>query len=413
MDVLHECCAGLDVHKKTVVACLLRSAAGGTTVHQIRTFGTVLAELERLRDWLREQACTHAAMEATGVYWKPVYNVLEGHCTLLVANPEHIKAIPRRKTDPKDAEWIARLLRHGLVRASYIPERAQRELRELTRYRTGLLQDRARVVNRLQKTLEGGNLKLASVLTDITGVSGQRILQALLRGENDPEVLASLAHDRVLSQKRAALEQAVMGSLSEGLQFVVRQQLQAIQELDARIEACDAEVARQTAPFAEVIARLDRIPGVGLRTAEVLVAELGVDLSRFLSARHLAAWAGMCPANRSSGGKQRSGGTRKGNPWVRRALTEAAWAAGRTKQSYLGQQYRRWAARKGRKRAVVNVGHELLTIIYYMLTRGTEYQDLGLHYLDQREEEARRRRAIEQLKAMGYDVLLTRRPDAA
>jgi transposase len=412
MEVVHAISAGLDVHLKTVVACVLRSAAAGTS-QQTRTFGTTLPELQRLRDWLRDQGVTAVAMEATGVYWKPVYNVLEGHFTLLVANPEHIKAIPRRKTDPKDAAWIAQLLRHGLVRGSFIPDREQRELRELTRYRTALIQDRARVVNRLQKTLEAANIKLAAVLSDITGVSGERILKALLRGERDPETLAGLADDRILSRKRPALEQAVSGQLRERLRFLVNEQMGLIADLDQRIKTCDEEVARQMAPFAEVIARLDAIPGVGQRTAEILLAELGTDLSRFPTYRQLAAWAGMCPGNRSSGGKQRRSGTRKGNPWVRRALTQAAWAAGRSKQSYLGQQYRRWTARKGRKRAVVAVGHEILISIYYMLTRNAEYHDLGLHYLDKREEETRRRRAIRQLETLGYHVQLTPRPEAA
>lgn len=411
MDVVNERCAGLDVHKKGVVAGVLRSASGGATVQHIRSFSTLLPDLERLREYLREQGVTHVAMEATGVYWKPVYNVLEGHFTLLVANPEHIKAIPRRKTDPKAAAWIAQLLRHGLVPSSFIPGREQRELRELTRYRTGLVQDRSRAVNRLQKTLEGANLKLASVLTDITGVSGQRILDALVRGEEDPATLADLADPRVLTHKREALEQALMGQLSERLRFVVREQLRQIEALDEQIARCNAEVARQLAPSEEIIARLDAIPGVGRRTAEVLLAELGTDLSRWPSPRHLAAWAGLAPGNRESGGKRRPTRTRKGNPWVKRVLTEAGWAAGRSKQSYLGQRYRRWVARKGRKRAVVAVAHEILTIIYFMMTRGTEYQDLGLDYREARDEARREQRAVQYLEHRGYHV--TRTQDAA
>ncbi len=412
MEVLYPCCAGLDVHKKTVVACVLRSAPGGTTVQQTATFSTMLPDLQRLRDWLQAQGCSQVAMEATGVYWKPVYNVLEGTLAVIVVNAEHIKAVPGRKTDVKDAEWIAQLLRHGLVRPSFIPDRAQRELRELTRFRTALIQDRGRAVNRLQKTLEGANIKLAAVLTDILGVSGQRILDALLRGEDDPSTLADLAHWRV-QPKRAALEEALMGRLEGRLRFIVEQQLQQIRSLEAQIAACDTRVGEEMAPFAPAVTRLDAIPGVGVRTAEVLLAEMGVDLRRFPTARHLAAWAGMCPGNNASGGKARRARTRKGNPWIRRALTEAGWAAGRTKQSYLGARYRRWAARKGRKRAVVAMGHEILIIAYYLLTRETDYEDLGLTYQDERDRTAARQRAITRLEGLGFEVHLTPREKAA
>jgi len=327
MEVLHACCAGLDVHKKSVVACALRSAPGGSAVQVTRTFGTMTAELQELARWLAEQGCTHVAMEATGAYWKPVYNVLElGGFELLVANAEHLQAVPGRKTDVKDAEWIATLLRHGLLRASFIPNRDQRDLRELTRYRTQLIHTRASEVNRLQKTLEAANIKLAAVLTDVTGVSGQRILDALVQGRTDPEQLADLAHWRA-QKKRAELEQAVVGRLEGALRFVVWQQLKHLRELDELIAECDREVAERLRPFGPELARLRTIPGVGPRTAEVILAELGPDLSRFLTARHLAAWAGVCPGNKASGGKRRAARSRKGNPWLKAALTEAAWAA--------------------------------------------------------------------------------------
>lgn len=406
MEVLHADCAGLDVHKKTVVACVLHSGPGGQTQKETRTFGTVLPELERLRDWLVEQGCSHAGMEATGVYWKPVYNILEGHLTLLVVNAEHMKAVPGRKTDVKDAEWIADLVRHGLVRSSFIPERSQRELRELTRLRTALIQDRSRAVNRLQKTLEGANIKLASVLSDVTGASGQRILDALLRGEEDPESLAALADWRVKAE-RGALEEALMGKLGHRLHFVISQEMQQIHSLDEQIEACDAQVAEEMRPFALEVERLDAIPGVGQRTAETLIAELGIDLTRWPTAGHLAAWAGMCPGNKASGGKRRPARTRKGNPWVRRALTEAAWAAGRSKRSYLGARFRRWKGLKGLKRAVVALGHEILIIVYYLLTRGREYEDLGLTYLEERNREAIQRQALRQLQKLGWEVKLS------
>ena len=412
MEVLHEHCAGLDVHKKTVVACVLHSATGGTTVRETRSFSTMLPDLERLRGWLVEEGCSHAVMEATGVYWKPVYNVLENQIMLLVVNPEHVKVLSGRKTDVKDAEWLADLLRHGLLRGSFIPERSQRDLRDMTRFRTALIQDRSRAVNRLQKTLEGANIKLAAVLSDVTGVSGQRILDALLEGEDDPEALAGLSHGR-LRPKHDALKQALMGRLAGRLRFVVSQELAQIRSLDDQIAACDAEVAREMRPFDADIERLDEIPGIARRTAENIIAEIGVDLSRWPTVAHFTSWCGACPGNKASGGKRRPARVRKGNPWIKRAVTEAAWAAGRTKRSYLGERYRRFAVRKGRKRAIVAVAHEILTIIYYLLTRGTRYQDLGVHYIEERNRAAIQRQALRQLDRLGYHVDLTAKPQAA
>ena len=414
MEVMHPDCAGLDVHKKTVVACVMHSVAGSAAAKQTRTFGTMLNELEELRDWLRKEGCTHVAMEATGVYWKPVHNVLEEHFTVLIANAEHIQAVPGRKTDVKDAEWIATLLRHGLVAASFIPDRAQRELRELTRFRTSLIRDRARMVLRLQKTLEGANIKLAAVLTDVVGASGQRILQALLRGDSDPGEMAELADPRILNTKRDALERALLGRLEGPLHFLVGQQLRQIQTFDEHIAACDAAVAELMRPFADEIERLDAIPGVGTRTAQVMIAEMGADLlSHFPSVRHLAAWAGICPANKESGGKRRRARTRKGNPWLRQALVEAGWAAGRSKKSYLGRKFQRLCGRLGRKRAVLAMGHEILIIAFYLLTQRTTYHDLGLDYLPDRERTNARQRAIRQLENLGYTVQITPKPAAA
>jgi transposase len=372
---------------------------------EVRTFGTMTQDLEELARWLTAHGCTHVAMEATGVYWKPVYNVLEDRFTLLVVNAEHMHALPGRKTDVKDAEWIATLLRHGLLRGSFIPDRSQRELRELTRYRASLIRERAREVNRLQKTLEAANIKLAAVLTDVTGVSGQRILQALLEGEDDPEKLADLAHWRLRS-KRAALEQAVVGRLEGVLRFVVRQQLAHLRSLDELIDQCDREAAEQMRPFASELERVRSIPGVGPRTAETLLAELGPDMGRFPTHRHLAAWAGMCPGNRQSGGKQQPARARKGSPWLRAALAEAAWAASHCREGYLPAQFRRLASRRGKKRAIVAVGHSILVIAYHVLSRGTTYEDLGTTYFDARAEVAVRRRAVQRLQALGYHVHL-------
>jgi transposase len=405
MEVLHEHCAGLDVHKKTVVACVLHSGRDGITRRETRTFGTMLSDLEKLRDWLKQESCDCAAMEATGVYWKPVYNVLEEHLQVLVVNAEHIKAVPGRKTDVKDAEWIADLVRHGLVRASYIPERPQRELRELTRLRAAFIQDRSRAVNRLQKTLEGANIKLASVLSDVTGVSGQRILDALLQGEDDPEVLVGLVHSR-LRPKLEALKQALMGRLQGRLRFVVSQELAQIRSLDDQIVACDEEVGSEMRPFDVDLERLDEIPGIARRSAENIIAEIGVDLSRWPTLAQFSSWAGACPAHKASGGKRKREGVRRGNPWLKRCVTEAAWAASRTKNSYLGARFRQLKASKGHKRAVVAVAHEILTIIYYLMTRNRHYEDLGVRYLEDRNKEEVQRRATRQLQRLGYNVQL-------
>lgn len=352
MEVVHARCAGLDVHKKSVVAGVLTSEADGTVARETRTFGTMTNELEAL------------------------------------------------------AEWLAQLLRHGLVRASFIPSREQRELRELTRYRTALIHERASEVNRLQKTLEGANIKLAAVITDVTGVSGQKILDALVNGEEDPAKLADLAHGRV-QKKREALERSLVGQFSPVLRCVVQRQLRHIHDLDDLIAACDAEVEQRMLPFADALARLDEMPGVGIRTAQVILAELGVDMTRFPTAQHAASWAGMCPGTNASGGKRRTTHTRTGSPWLRAALCESAWAAGRCRDGYLPTQFRRLAARRGRKRAVVAVGHTILMIAYHLLAKGTTYEDLGTAHLDIRDAERVKRRSVQRLRSLGFEVTFT------
>jgi transposase len=411
MEAVHARCAGLDVHKKTVVACVLTPGEGGAAAREARTFGTMLGELEALAAWLHDRGVTHVALEATGVYWKAVYNVLEGadRWTVLVVNPEHVKAISGRKTDRADAERLAFLLRHDLLQGSFIPARAQRELRELTRARTALIRERARVVQRLEKALEGANIKLGAVVTDLLGVSGQRMLDAALRGVTDPDELAGLAHGR-LEPKRDLLVAALRGRLTRPLRFLVGQHLDHWRELDARIGAFDAEIADQLRPFEELITRLDAIPGVGRRTAEVLATEIGTDVRAFPTDRHLAAWAGVSPGNRQSGGRRKTARTRHGNPWLKGALTEAAWAASRCKTGYLPAQYRRLASRRGRKRAIVAVAHSLVSIVYHMLAHGTAYQDLGSDHFDQRERDRKELRALAALHALGYDVTLTPHP---
>lgn len=385
MEVLYARCCGLDIHKRTVVACLAITEASGRVHKQVRSFGTMTDALLGLADWLAEQGVTHVAMESTGVYWKPLWNLLEDQFTLLLVNAQHIKAVPGRKTDVRDCEWLADLLRHGLLPASFVPDRPQRELRELTRYRTSLLRERAAEVNRLQKTLEGANIKLGSVASDVLGASGRAMLAALVAGETEAGRLADLAQ-RQLREKRPQLERALTGRMGPHQRFRLAQQLAHIEFLEARVEAVSAEIAARLRPVADAVDRLDAIPGVGRRTAETLIAEVGTDMSRFPSARHLASWAGMCPGNNESAGKRKSGKTRKGSPWLRAALVEAAQAAGHTRRSSLAAQYQRLAARRGKKRATVAVGHSILVIAYHLLRQPAEYRDLSAHYFDARDQ---------------------------
>jgi transposase len=413
MNVVYERCCGLDVHKKSVVACLITPGSGsqgtptpnGSLNKEIRTFGTMTADLLALCDWLHSAGCTHVAMESTGIYWKPVYNLLEGQFEVLVVNAAHIKAVPGRKTDVRDAEWIADLLQHGLLKPSFIPPSEQRELRDLTRYRSTLIAERSRTANRLQKVLEDANIKLASVTTDVLGMSGRDMLAAILEGETDSLVLAQLARGR-LREKHEQLVRALAGRVRAHHRFLIAEHLSHIDYLDEAIERVSAQIEEQLRPFEEELARLDTIPGISRRAAEVLLAEIGADMSRFASAGHLASWAGMCPGNNESAGKRISGRTRKGSPWLRQVLVEAAHGASHTKNSYLSAQYRRLAARRGRKKALIAVGHSILVMAYYVLTRKETYQDLGGNYFDERERQAVERRLVRRLERLGYQVSL-------
>ena len=400
MQVVHERCAGLDVHKKTVVASVL-SPEGQET----RTFGTMTRDLLLLADWLTERGVTHVAMESTGVYWKPVYNLLEDQFTLLVVNAHHIKAVPGHKTDVKDAEWIADLLRHGLVRGSFIPSRPQRELRELTRARRSLIQQRSQVANRIQKVLEGANIKLASVATDVVGVSGRAMLEAMVAGTEDPQVLAEMARG-TLRKKTQALEDALEGLVGPHQRLLLGTHLRHLDFLDGEIARLDEEVAARLRPFEQVLERVDAIAGIGRRVAEDVLAEIGTDMSRFPTAAHLASWARVCPGNNESAGKRKSGSTGHGNSWLRPILVQAAQSASRTKGTYLAAQYHRIAARRGRNRAIMAVAHTILVTIYYMLTRGTVYSDLGGNYFDERDRQATIRRAVRRIEGLGYTVTL-------
>ena len=407
MEVTYPVCCGLDIHRKSVTACLLTPGDGPAPRQQVRTFGTMTADLERLRDWLLAAGCTHVAMESTGVYWVPIWNVLETHVTLALVNPEHFKRVPGRKTDITDSQWLADLLRHGLLRPSFVPEREQRELRELTRYRTSLIGERSAEVNRLHKTLEGANLKLGVVVSDLLGVSARQMLEQLVAGEADPSVLAELARGR-LRDKLALLERALAGSVGAHQRFLLARQLSHIDSLDALIGELDAEVATRLRPFAEVLERLDAIPGVGQRTAEILLAEVGTAVTRFPTAAELASWAGMCPGNQHSAGKRGSGRTRKGNKWLRAALVEAAKAASRSRGTYLSAQHQRLRGRRGAKRAAVAVGHSILVSVWHMLHDGSAYHELGGQYFDQRARDAVERQCIRRLEQLGNVVTLQR-----
>jgi transposase len=463
MDILHERCAGLDVHKKTVKVCLLIRETS-----EIRTYGTTSDELLEMGDWLKAAGCTHIAMEATGVYWKPIYNLLEGTFELVVANAQHIKAVPGRKTDVKDAQWIAMLLQHGLLKASFVPSAEQRELRELTRYRVRLTEERAREVNRLQKTLEEANLKLGDVVSDVMGKASRMILQAIVSGESDPAKLAQLAAGRVKADT-PRLEAALCATVKEHHRFLLGEYLQLIDQFDLAIKRLTAEIARRFTPppppsqqtiqdeqaasqqtiqdeqaasqqivqdeqaasqqivqdeqaasqqivqdeqaktpltYEQAVVLLCSIPGISQRAAHAILAEIGINMGQFLTAGHLASWAGVCPGNHESAGKRLSGKTRKGNPWLRRLLIQAAHAAARHKNCFLSALYRRLAFRRGAKRAAMAVAHRILVIIYHVLKDQSPYQEHGETFADEHHRQATEKRLVHQLERLGHRVTL-------
>jgi len=479
MERLYHCCAALDVHKASVVACRLRTLPSGGKEQEIQSFGTTTPELLRLLAWLQAWGVTHVAMESTGEYWKPVYNLLEGHVELLLVNARHVQQVPGRKTDVKDAEWLADLLRHGLLKASFVPGREQRDLRDLTRQRANLLAERTRVVNRIQKVLESANIKLATVATDLQGVSAQAMLVALVKGEASPEAMAELGRGR-MQEKREELEAALTGNVREHQRFLLAAHLEQLAFLNRQIDQYSARIAAQinrmsappapagteaaerpaadpsppagTAPpaadpgppaapgpvaaatpappgsapaprlpwtplppptYRAAIALMDPIPGVNSVGAENVLAELGNDMRQYPSAAHASSWTGIAPGNHQSGGKRQAVKTPPGNKALRRALVIAAHGAVRTKDSYFGVLYRRVKGRRGHKRAIVAVAHALLGVIYYVLLRQQQYEELGAHYLDERQPEKSAQRLVRRLRELGYQVTVEAREPAA
>lgn len=402
IEVLYHRCAGIDVHQRFLVVCLSTIEAG-TRRREIRTFRNETGDLLALRAWLVQEKCSHVAMESTGVYWMPVYRRLEGFFELVVANAQHMKAVPGRKTDVQDSEWIADLLQHGLLTASFVPAQQQQDLRDLTRLRVSLVQERARLVNRVHKVLEEAGLKLSSVLSDVMGVSGRAILEALCAGESDPERLAALMHPSVHATREQAIA-ALTAEVREHHRFLLQELLTLIETQDRAIKHLEVEIERRLHPFEEQMQRGEKINGVSRHLLHVLMAEIGTDLSRFPDAEHLSSWAGVCPGHRESAGKRQSGKCRKGNRYVRAAVVQAAHAVRRS-HTYLGERYRRLKKRRGSKRAALAVGHDILVIYYQMMKTGQDYQEKGEEFFHQRDRDKVERQLVQRLSRLGYQVI--------
>jgi transposase len=415
MDLIYETVAGLDVHQKTIVACVRRRQPKGGLSEQVQTFGTMTGDLLELSAWLSKEGVTHVAMESTGVLWKPVWNILDGGSFhLLLVNPVELKRAPGRKSDVSDSQWIAHLLHCGLLRSSFVPSRPQQELRDLTRQRTQLTREQTRVVNRIHKTLEDTNIKLGAVASDIMGKSGRAMLNALVAGERNPAKLADLAQGQ-LRGKIPELKRALEGHLTDHHVFMLKSLLNHLRFLEDQIAELSERIDECLSPFLDPIQieHLDEIPGVNRRTIENVIAEIGSDMSRFSDEHCLSSWAGMCPGNEVSAGKRLRRRTTNGNTWLRSALTEAAWAAGRTKATYLGALYRRLSPRRGKKRALIAVGHTLLVIIYHVLKNDVSYQELGADFFDKLNPEQYRRYLVKRLENLGFTVELTPKDSAA
>jgi transposase len=409
MRIVYKKAAGLDVHKKVVVAAITVLGPDGQSYPEKRTFGTMTVDLLALSDWLLVHGVTHVAMESTGEYWKPVFNILEHSFEVMVVNAHHISKVPGRKTDQSDAEWIAELMQYGLLKASFIPPLEQRELRELTRYRSTFVRERVNLVNRVQKALESANIKLASVATDVMGMSGRAMLEAIIVGKASPQEMAELAKGR-LREKREQLVKALEGRVKAHHRFVLTELLCQIDSLDETLARFDEQIEAYCRPFEEAVQVLDTIPGVSRQAAEVIVSEIGIDMGRFETADHLAAWAGVAPGNNESAGKRRSGKTRQGNRYLGVTLNQVAHAAARTKNTYLSAQYHRLAGRIGKKKAIVAVEHSILIIAYHLIQRKEPYRELGGDYFDKRRPEATAKRLVKRLEKLGYQVVLQQQP---
>lgn len=412
MEKIYAAVAGLDVHQATIAACRRRVMDSRRTEKEVRTFGTMTPDLLALADWLGEWGVTHVAMESTGVYWKPVFNILESQFEVVLANAQHIKQVPGRKTDVKDCEWIAQLMMHGLIRPSYIPELPIREVRDLVRSRSKLVHDRQAVINRIHKVLQDANIKLTSVASDIMGASGHRMLMALINGQTNPEELADLAKAS-LRNKIPELRRALDGKFTDHHRFLLSQLMRQASFLEGEIVAFGARIEAVSAPFQKELDQLITIPGIQLKTAQNLVAEIGIDMTQFPTAGHLASWAGICPGNSESAGKRKTGKTPGGNRWLRSFLTEAAWAATRCKNSYYSSLFQRLVGRRGKKRALVAVAHAILVAIYHMFTKGVAHQDLGPDYFTRMDAKRLTRYYSRKLERMGYAVTITPVQEAA
>jgi transposase len=412
MEILYACCCGIDVHAKMLVACLIKEGK-----KEVRTFATMTDDLLRLLDWLTQAGCTHVAIESTGVYWRPVFNILEGALDVILTNARDAKGFKARKTDVIDAEWLADLLRHGLLKPSFIPPRPIRELRELTRYRESLVREQPALANRSQKLIESANIKLGQVASDALGVSGKLMLRALAAGETDAEKLSHLAR-RTLKRKQPQLQRALEGRMTQAQRWVLGQLLDQYEQVEAALTRVEERIKQEGEsspdPFVpEAVQLLDTIPGVGETVAQIIVAEIGVDMNRFPADKHLASWAGMCPGNNESAGKRKSGKTSKGSRYLRAALAQAAWAASHQKGTYLAAQYKRLVKRMGKKKALVAVGRSILIIVYHVLQDRVKYQDLGGDYFDRRHVDKQRKRLIRQLESLGVKVTVEEVKEAA
>jgi transposase len=411
MELIYSRCCGLDVHKASITACVL-VAEGKTRQRFQRRFGTMTADILELATWASEFGVTHVAMESTGVYWKPIWNLLEGKFELLLVNAAHIKNVPGRKTDMRDCEWIAQLLQHGLLRGSFVPDRSIRELRDLNRQRVALIGERNRVANRVQKVLEDANIKLASVASDTLGLSGRTMLEALIAGEQDPHRLAGLARG-LLKRKTDALRMALDGKVNEHHRFCLKQLLAQYDFINRQILELDEEIGRRSDSMGDAIGWLDTIPGVDVVAARALLAEIGTNMEQFPTAKHCASWAGLCPGNEESAGKRLNSRTRKGSPWLRRVLVQTAWAASHAKDTYLRSQFHRLAARRGKKRALVAVAHTILVIAWHLLKGCCTYQDLGGDYFEKLYQETLQRSLVRRLERMGHRVILVQQTETA